>query len=141
MWHMTCDRWEEVNLLSKFRLPSSYGLGVKLFGRYFQKGWLADWFNESVAKVIVDPPRLHRVLLKRGVLSYVKVSLTWAFMWRIHPNCWLFFPIFFVDLTHRFLARVGYATQPISCAWITATIILTLYLQALWNKRLKWNQE
>ena len=26
---MTCDSWEEVNLLSKCQLPSSYGLGVR----------------------------------------------------------------------------------------------------------------
>ena len=35
MWHMTCDRWGEVKLLSKCQLPSSYGLGVKVFWRYF----------------------------------------------------------------------------------------------------------
>ena len=29
-WHITCDRVGEVNLLSKFQLPSSYGLGVKV---------------------------------------------------------------------------------------------------------------
>ena len=28
-WNMTGDRWEEVNLLSKFQLPSSYGSGVR----------------------------------------------------------------------------------------------------------------
>ena len=28
-WHMTHDRWEEVNLLSKFQLPTSYGLRVR----------------------------------------------------------------------------------------------------------------
>ena len=28
MWHMTHDRWEEKNLLRKYQLPSSYGLGV-----------------------------------------------------------------------------------------------------------------
>ena len=27
--HMTSDRWEEVNILLKFQLPSSYGLGVR----------------------------------------------------------------------------------------------------------------
>ena len=36
MWYVTCDtlhmtgeRWEEVNLLSKFQLPSFQGLGVR----------------------------------------------------------------------------------------------------------------
>ena len=27
---MTCDRWGEVNFLSKFQLSSSYGLGVEV---------------------------------------------------------------------------------------------------------------
>ena len=31
--HVTHDRWGKVNLLSKLQLPSSYGLGVKVFGR------------------------------------------------------------------------------------------------------------
>ena len=37
MWHMTRDRWGQVNLLSNFQLSSSYGLGVKVFWRYFHK--------------------------------------------------------------------------------------------------------
>ena len=39
------------------------------------------------------------------------------------------------------MPRVGYATQPLSCAWITKTIILTPYQQALLNKREKSNQD
>ena len=33
MWHVTHDTWQvwEVNLLSKFQLPSSYDLEVKVF--------------------------------------------------------------------------------------------------------------
>ena len=32
-WHvtMTCDTWREMNILSKFQLPSSYAFEVKLF--------------------------------------------------------------------------------------------------------------
>ena len=30
MWHMPRDRWGEVNILSKFQLPSYYVLGVKV---------------------------------------------------------------------------------------------------------------
>ena len=51
-WHMTCDwwhmthyRWGEVNILSKFQLPSSYALGVKVFLRYLYKGWLTQLIN------------------------------------------------------------------------------------------------
>ena len=35
MGHVTCDKWEEVNLLSKFQLPSSYGLGIWFFEDIF----------------------------------------------------------------------------------------------------------
>ena len=64
MWHMTRDRWGKVNLLSKFQLPSYYGLGVKVFQRYFHKGSLRDWIkqiNELMTNVFVEQPRLHRV--------------------------------------------------------------------------------
>ena len=30
-WHMTCDTWWGVNILLKFQLPSSYGLGLIMF--------------------------------------------------------------------------------------------------------------
>ena len=50
IWHVTCDTWHVtydtwqvgvVNHLSKCELPSSYGLGVKVFWRYFHIGWLS----------------------------------------------------------------------------------------------------
>ena len=49
-WHMTRDMWHmtgggDVNFLSKFWLPSSYGLGVKVLWRYFHKGSLTDWVS------------------------------------------------------------------------------------------------
>ena len=40
MWHMTCDRCGEVNLLSQFLLISSYSLGVKVSWRFWGKGRL-----------------------------------------------------------------------------------------------------
>ena len=42
MWHMTCGG-DEPSL--KFHLSSSYGLGVKVFGRYFHKGSLTQLIN------------------------------------------------------------------------------------------------
>ena len=54
MWHTTHETWYvkyetryvgEESLLSKFQLPSSYGLGVKVFWRYFHKGWLTHLIN------------------------------------------------------------------------------------------------
>ena len=44
MWHVTCDMWREVNILSKFQVPSSYGLGVKVFWRYLNK-MMTDWLD------------------------------------------------------------------------------------------------
>ena len=63
MWHMTHDRWGKVNLLSKFQLRSFHGLGLKVFWRYFHKGWLTDLLielmNEWMTKGFVEQPRLH----------------------------------------------------------------------------------
>ena len=39
MCHVTHDMWGKVNLLSKVQLPSSNGLEVKVFWRYFHKGF------------------------------------------------------------------------------------------------------
>ena len=47
MWHGTPDRWWEVNILSKFQVPSSYGLGVKIFWRYFGKR-VTQFINLSI---------------------------------------------------------------------------------------------
>ena len=44
---MTCDRWGEVNLLSKFRLPSFYGLGMKVCLRYFHKESLTQLVDDK----------------------------------------------------------------------------------------------
>ena len=39
IWFMTQDRWGEVNLLSKFQIPSFIGLGVEMLRR---KGSVAE---------------------------------------------------------------------------------------------------
>ena len=58
MWHIKCDTWHltpgtwhrgEVNLLSEFQLPSSYGLGMKVCWRYFCKGWPSHLINELMS--------------------------------------------------------------------------------------------
>ena len=59
-WHVTRDMWHlvGVNILSKFKLPSSYGLGWQ---------WLEDSeqkdhrITELIKKVFVEQPQLHRV--------------------------------------------------------------------------------
>ena len=35
MWHMTHDTFSGINILSKYQLPSSSGLGWRVFRRYF----------------------------------------------------------------------------------------------------------
>ena len=45
MWYLTHDMWGEVNLLSKYQLPSTCGVGVKVFLRYYHKGWLTESVN------------------------------------------------------------------------------------------------
>ena len=45
MLHMTRGRRGELNLLSKFKLPNSYGLGELVFWRYFHKGSLNILMN------------------------------------------------------------------------------------------------
>ena len=63
MWHLTPDTWQvgEVNLLSKFQLPSLHTSVLKVFWRYFHKVWLTEWLNEWMTKVFVEQPQLHRV--------------------------------------------------------------------------------
>ena len=43
MWHLTCDMWWGVNILSKFELSSSHGLGVIMLWRFGGKGWLINY--------------------------------------------------------------------------------------------------
>ena len=38
----------EVNSVSTFQVPSLYGLGVKVFCRYFHKGSVTQYLNESI---------------------------------------------------------------------------------------------
>ena len=47
MWHMTHDRWGEVNFPLTFHLPSSYGLGVKVFWRFWGNGSVNQLINHK----------------------------------------------------------------------------------------------
>ena len=47
-WHLTHDVWWGVNILSKFQLSSSYDLGVMIFWRFGDKGWITAWMNEWI---------------------------------------------------------------------------------------------
>ena len=73
MWHVTCDMWQvthdtccvthgrlrEVNFLSKFQLPTSYRLRVRVYWRYIHKGWLNELISDrSVCRTATATPGL-----------------------------------------------------------------------------------
>ena len=69
MWHLTSDTWHvthgEVNILSTFQLPSSYGLGLRVSWRFWTKEppnkWINLFINEIITKVFKEQPRLQWV--------------------------------------------------------------------------------
>ena len=69
-WHVTCDMWHVtrdtfgvVNILSKFQLPNSYRLWFMILWRSGEEKayGLTDWINESMTRLFIEQPRLHRV--------------------------------------------------------------------------------
>ena len=62
--HVTHDTWCGVNVLSKFKLSSSNGLGVMMFWRSGGKGWMSDSVNQLITILFVEQPRLHWVWQK-----------------------------------------------------------------------------
>ena len=61
-WHVTGDVWWRVNIILKFPVHSSNGLGFMMSWRLGGKdGSLNQWINESVTEVVVEQPRLHWV--------------------------------------------------------------------------------
>ena len=68
MWHVACDMWHmthdmlwEVKIHSRVQLPSSYSLWFMIFWRFGGKCWRTQLSAESITKVFVEQPRLHRV--------------------------------------------------------------------------------
>ena len=56
-WHLTPDTWHVkhdtqgvVNIVSQFQVPSSYSLGVKVFWKFWGKGWVSHLMNESISE-------------------------------------------------------------------------------------------
>ena len=84
MWRMTrdtcqltCDMRWEVNILSKFQLPTYYGLGVKPFWRFWGKGSPTDWLNNKWGKkVFLEQPWI-RVPFKKKIISLVGDHCLW----------------------------------------------------------------
>ena len=71
-WHVTHDTWHMtrlgggVNILSKFQLPSSYRLWFYDIMKIWRKG-MSDRMNQSVTRLFIEQPRLHRVCLKASM--------------------------------------------------------------------------
>ena len=59
MWQVTPDTWRGMDMISKFQLSSSYGLGVLMFWRSGGKDDSFDqWMNELMTKAFVEQPGL-----------------------------------------------------------------------------------
>ena len=72
-WHLTCDTWWGVNILSKFQLPSSFGLGGKGIWRSGGKGSLTWSISEWITKVFIEQPRLHQVCEQYLIYIYPQI--------------------------------------------------------------------
>ena len=57
--------WGEVNILSIFQAPNSYGLEVKVFWRYDELG--NEWINERMTTVFVEQPPTPGPLTKKSL--------------------------------------------------------------------------
>ena len=96
-WHQTCDMWHLIcdmqhivrgNILSKFQLPSFYGLGVMMFWIFGGKGRINQSVREGVKKphLICD----HDHTLPDPPPSFLRtvIALGYYFLWRCLIN-WL----------------------------------------------------
>ena len=75
-WHLTCDKWHVTSdtqggeYCLKISGPSSYGLRVKVFWRYFHKGWV----SESIYKLLSDNGVCRRAPATPGMLGQEMLS-------------------------------------------------------------------
>ena len=69
-WHVTCDMFGEVNIPSKFQLPSSYCLWFMIIWRSGGKGSLNELINEWINDEAVyrTPPATPGLLIISSVL-------------------------------------------------------------------------
>ena len=88
-WHMTFDKWWGVNVLSKFQLPSSNGLGSIMFWIFGGKRSLTDWLNELMSnKAVCRTPGLFNI---STLLMWETITLFRSFL----KLCW--------EITHLFI--------------------------------------
>ena len=64
-------RFREVNILSKFQVSSSNGLGVMMFWSSRWKGWLTYLINWLMARLLLEQPWLWRVFFWKKICNAV----------------------------------------------------------------------
>ena len=83
MWHLTCDIFWGLNILSKYQLPISYGWGWTVSWEILNERITQLVNEEVITKVFVEQPRLHRVcyethdFFKKGLRSVKSLNM-WA---------------------------------------------------------------
>ena len=103
MWHVTCDRWEEVNLLSKFQVPSLNGLEFLMCRRLGGNGSVIESVcDKGVCRTAPATPGL---LKTRHIFPNVRVN-TWTGLYQIGKHIWQ------IVLNHNYLWQ-GYINQSI----------------------------
>ena len=108
MWHMSCDTWWGVNILSKFQLSSSYGLGK---------------IKARDAKT--RPPKTF-ICFKSKVLYKRKKIFSWQHQCVVKINFW-------IDTKHTFHWRwkkiINYFTKKkFQCVWRCPIEKINLFL-------------
>ena len=71
MWHVRCQGWWGVNILSKYQLLSFYGLELTMSWRFWTKESPTQWINEWRIKVFIKQPPLHLVCLLDWVAPFL----------------------------------------------------------------------
>ena len=91
MWHGTHDTWhvtwKEVNILSTFQVPSSYGFGVNVFWRFGGKGSLSYLVNDkAICKTApATPGMLNTLQWEMWIFCQLQIKIkSWT---KIHPKC------------------------------------------------------
>ena len=110
MWHGTHDRWGEVNLLPKCQLPCFYGLGVKVFWRYFYKGWETQLTSDKgVCRTALATPGLLNIIPNRVRKSQISKHFEIALLVQKLQlqKCWLGRFYLVVELHRRGSATNG----------------------------------
>ena len=78
MWQMTRDTMWGVNNLSKFLLPSSYGLELTVSWIFWNKGSVNELMNQSITSLFVEQPQKH-FFSQLFVKIHVMIGISFGF--------------------------------------------------------------